>query len=402
MFTELLDISIVALAAPLVVRLAPRLRIPAIAIEIIGGIILGPQVLGFVKADVHVQLMAQIGLAFLLFLAGLEVDLDRLRGPLTALAAEAFALSVGLAVVAGYAFRGLGGDEDPLFVAVILVATSLGVLVPVLKDTGEIDTEFGQLVFIAGSMAEFGSILLLSLFFSKNASSPASGALLLAGFGVVIALGSLFVGRAWHTRWLRREMERLDETSSPLRLRAAIVVMFAFVAMANHLGLEAILGSFVAGALIRVVDRDDVIASAHVRAKLEAIGFGFVVPFFFVATGLTLNMRALFSSWSAAREIVEFLVALLVVRGVPAALYRHRFGARRAYVAGLMQATSLTFVVVATELGAQLHKIDELTKAAFITGGLISVVVFPALALVLFGRQAQPVAVPELEQELRG
>jgi len=400
MFTELLDITLVALAAPLVVQLAPRLRVPAVVLEIAGGIVIGPQVLGFVNADVHVQLLAQIGLAFLLFLAGLEVDLDRLRGPITALAARAFVLSVALALVVGYFLTLIGTDEDPLLLAIIFVATSLGVLVPVLKDSGEIESEFGQLVFIAGSIAEFGSILLLSLFFSKESSSPEASIVLLVGFGIVIALGSFFVGRAWRSRWLARQMERLDETSSQLRVRAAVAIMFAFVAMANHLGLEAILGSFLAGALVRVIDRSDVIASEHLRTKLEAIGFGFVVPFFFVTTGLTLDVKALFGSWTAGKEILEFFVALVLVRGIPAVLYRARFGARRSYVAALMQATSLTFIVVAAHLGAQLHKIDASSEAALIMAGLLSVLVFPALALVLFGRKEEPLPMLTLEEEL--
>ena len=175
MFTELLDISLVAFVAPLLVAFAPRLRLPPVVVEIVGGIVIGPQVLNFVRPDVHVRLLAQIGLAFLLFLAGLEVNLDRLRGPLSALAGRAFVASLGLALAAGYVARLLGGDEDPLLIGVILVATSLGVLVPVLKDAGELESEFGQLVFISGSMAEFGSIVLLSLLFSKDASNRRQG-----------------------------------------------------------------------------------------------------------------------------------------------------------------------------------------------------------------------------------
>ena len=402
MYTELLWISIVAFAAPLVVTLAPRLRVPAIVLEIVGGIIIGPQVLNIVRPDVHVELMSSIGLAFLLFLAGLEVDLDRLRGPLASLAARAFLVSIALAVVVAYVLNLLGTDEDPLLLAIIFVATSLGVLVPVLKDTGQIDTEFGQLIFIAGTLAEFGSILLLSLFFSKESSSPAASLLLLAGFGLLIGAGSFVMGRAWHTHWLARQMARLDETSSQLRVRGAVAIMFAFVAMANHLGLEAILGSFVAGALVRVLDRDDAIVSAELRLKLEAIGFGFVVPFFFVATGMKLDVGALFGSWSAAKEIVFFFVALVVVRGLPAVLYRRRFGARRSYVAGLMQATSLTFVVVAAHVGHELGKIDSATQAALVTAGLLSVLVFPALALVLSDERQATVPAPEFGPSLGG
>src|SRR5947208_1879232 len=202
MFTDLLWMSLVAVGAPLVVALAPSLRIPAIVLEIVGGIVIGPQVLDIARADVHVRLLSSIGLAFLLFLAGLEVDLDRLRGPLAGLAGKAFVVSMGLALVAGYLLNLAGADEDPLLLAIIFVATSLGVVVPVLKDTGEIESEFGQLVFIAGSIAEFGSILLLSLFFSKESSSPEASIVLLVGFGIVIGLGSFFVGRAWPSAWL--------------------------------------------------------------------------------------------------------------------------------------------------------------------------------------------------------
>jgi Kef-type K+ transport system membrane component KefB len=399
-FTELFWVSLVAFGAPLAVELAPALRVPAVVLEIVGGIVIGPQVLNVVRPDLHVLLMSSIGLAFLLFLAGLEVNVDRLRGPLAGLAGRAFVVSVALALIAGYLLNLVGADEDPLLLAIILVATSLGVLVPVLKDTGQIESEFGQLVFISGSIAEFGSILLLSLFFSKESSSPGASVLLLVGFGLVIVAGSLMVGRAWRSRWLAREMKRLEESSSQLRVRAAVAVMFAFVALANHLGLEAILGSFIAGALVRALDRADATASAQLRTKLEAIGFGFVVPFFFVTTGMTLDVKALFSSWTTGQEIVLFFVALLLVRGLPALLYRARFGARRSLVAGLMQATSLTFIVVAAHIGRQLGKIDAETEAALVTAGLLSVLIFPALATVVSGRKEPSVPTFEFEEKL--
>src|SRR5947209_11588563 len=196
MFTELLWISLVAFGAPLVVTLAPRLRVPAIVLEIVGGIIVGPQLLNVVRPDVHVELLSSIGLAFLLFLAGLEVDLNRLRGPLAGLAIRAFVVSMGLALVVAYILNLLGTDEDPLLLAITFVATSLGVLVPVLKDAGPITSVFGQLILIAGSLAEFGSILLLSLFFSKESSSPGASLLLLVGFGVVFVVGSFLMGLA--------------------------------------------------------------------------------------------------------------------------------------------------------------------------------------------------------------
>ena len=402
MFTDILWMSLVAVGAPLVVALVPSLPIPAVVLEIVGGIIIGPQVLHIATPDAHVRMLATIGLAFLLFLAGLEVNLDSLRSPLASLAVRAFVVSMALAVAAGYLMNLAETDEDPLLLAIIFVATSLGVVVPVLKDTGAIESEFGQLVFIAGSLAEFGSIFLLSLFFSKDSASPESSVLVLAGFGVLIAVSSFAVGRVWRGHWLAAQMDRLEDSSSMLRVRAAIAILFLFAVLANHLALEAILGTFVAGALVRVLDRGNVIVGVHLRDRLEAIGFGFVVPFFFVATGMRLDVDALFSGWSTAKELLLFFVALLFVRGLPALLYRPRFGTRRSYVAGLMQATSLTFIVVAAELGRQLHKIDAASQAALIAAGLLSVLFFPALALVLSTpqeRELEAVAVP-LEREL--
>jgi Kef-type K+ transport system membrane component KefB len=401
-FTDILWMSLVAVGAPLVVALVPSLRIPAIVLEIVGGIIIGPQVFGIATPDIHVRMLSTIGLAFLLFLAGLEVNLDTLRSPVAGLALRAFVVSMALAVAAGYLMNLAGTDEDPLLLAIIFVATSLGVVVPVLKDTGEIESEFGQLVFIAGSFAEFGSIFLLSLFFSKESSSSGSSVLVLVGFGVLIAASSFAVGRAWRGHWVARQMDRLENSSSMLRVRAAIAILFLFAALANHLALEAILGTFVAGALVRVLDRGNLIVGEHLRDRLEAIGFGFVVPFFFVATGMRLDVDALFSGWSTAKELLLFFAALLFVRGVPALLYRPRFGTRRSYVAGLMQATSLTFIVVAADLGRKLHKIDSASEAALIAAGLLSVLLFPAIALVLSTpqeRELEAIAVP-LEPEL--
>src|SRR5437763_2990857 len=280
--------SLVAVGAPLVVALVPTLRIPAIVLEIIGGIVIGPEVLHIATPDVHVRLLSTIGLAFLLFLAGLEVNLDNLRSPVAGLAVRAFVLSMALAIAAGYLMNLAGADEDPLLLGIIFVATSLGVVMPVLKDTGEIESEFGQLVFIAGSLAEFGSIFLLSLFFSKDSSSPGSALVVLVGFGVLIAASSFALGRAWRGRWIAAQMERLEDSSSMLRVRAAVLILFLFAVLANHLALEAILGTFVAGALVRVLDRGNVMVSEHLRDRLDAIGFGFVVPFFFVAAGRRL------------------------------------------------------------------------------------------------------------------
>src|ERR1700757_87152 len=170
-FTNLLIVVAVGLAAPLVLGYFPKLRLPAIVLEIVLGIVIGPSGLGWVKPDLPVSILALIGLAFLLFLSGLEIDIERLRGRILKVTGVAFALSFGIAIIVGLGLKAGGFVKSPLFVAIVLVATSLGVIVPVLKDSNNITSSFGQLLIAAASIADFGAIILLSLFFSGKGST---------------------------------------------------------------------------------------------------------------------------------------------------------------------------------------------------------------------------------------
>ena len=381
--SDLVFVVLVALAAPILVDLLPRVRLPSVVVELGAGIVIGPSVLGWVDMDTPLQLLSSLGLAFLLFLAGLEIDLDRLRGPVARLAGRAFLASMVLAGLVGVGLHALGAEGGPLFLAVVLLSTSLGVIVPVLKDEDEVGTDFGQLVMVAGSLAEFGSLVLLTLLFStgESASSPEVRVALLVVFAAAVAVAGTAIARTWRSAWLSDSLNRLDDTSAQLRVRAAIVVLVAFVTLAGHLGVEAILGAFVAGALLRAADRDR--DGTRFGTKLEAIGFGFLVPVFFVTSGIRFDLDALLGSASAVLWVGCFLVGLLVVRALPGVLYRARFGDRRAAVGGVLQATSLSFPVVAAHIGQEIGQLDAETGAALVAAGLLSVVLFPAVALAL-------------------
>src|SRR5437588_140393 len=188
-FTNLLIVVAVALLAPLALGFFPRIRLPAIVLEIVLGIVIGPSGLGWVKPDLPVSILALVGLAFLLFLSGLEIDVQRLRGRILSLTALGFVVSFAISIAVGLALHAGGFVRSPLFVAIVLVATSLGVIVPVLKDSDNITSSFGQLVIAAASIADFGAIILLSLFFSWKGSTSLAGTLILLGvFGVVVVL----------------------------------------------------------------------------------------------------------------------------------------------------------------------------------------------------------------------
>jgi Kef-type K+ transport system membrane component KefB len=385
-FTNLLIIVAVGFAAPLGLGFLPGVRVPSVVVEIVLGILVGPAVLGWVHVDDPVQVFATVGLAYLLFLAGLEVDFTRLRGRVLRLALFGFVVSLGLAIGVGLLLKAGGFVSQPLFVAIVLSATSLGMLVPVLKDAGESGSTFGQLIIASGTIADFATVILLSLFFSREAGSTASKVILLGGLFVVALLVALAVAGVEHSRRLGEVLRRLQDTTAQIRIRAAFVLLIGLVALATELGLEVILGAFIAGAIISLVDRDRAMTHPDFRRKLEAAGFGIFIPVFFVTTGVKYDLDALTAHISTLLHVPIFLAALLIVRGLPALLYGAVIPRERLPIAVLMQATSLPFIVAATSVGLALHVVTPANAAALIAAGLLSVVIFPAVSLVLLRR----------------
>lgn len=388
-FTNLLIVAAIAFAAPLLLGFAPRVRLPAVVLEIVAGIVAGPAVLGWVEVDEPVRILAILGLAVLLFLAGLEIDYGRLRGRIAGVAAGGFLVSFAIALAIGVLLSATGVVDDALFLAIVLSATSLGVVIPVLKDAGRSESAFGQLVIAAASVADFATIILLTLFFSGEAASPTSTLILLAGFFGVIALLGLAIAEAEHLTRLRAVVIRLQDTTAQIRVRGAFALLVGLTALATNLGLELILGAFLAGSLLKLVDRQALLTDEHLRDKLEAIGFGVFIPVFFVSSGINFDLDAL-GDPSTLAQVPIFLAALLVARGLPALLYRRMLTGREVVVAGLLQATSLPFIVAATAIGTELGAIEPGTAAAFIAAGLLTVVVFPALSLTLLGGKRGP------------
>src|SRR4051794_27524989 len=243
-FGNLFVVALVAFLAPLLLGFAPRLRIPSPVLEIVAGVVLGPSVLGWVRADLPVQVLALVGLAFLLLLAGLEIDVRGISGRLLGLAGVGYAVSAGLAVLAGLGFRGLGWAPSPLLLAVALTAASAGLVVPVLKDAGKIADPVGQTTIAAASVADFTAIVLLTLLFSTSGGGSGTTAVFRGAFGVLVAVLALALGRVGRSMRLGEVLVRLQDTTAEIRVRLVIVLLVAFVALAERLGLETILGAF--------------------------------------------------------------------------------------------------------------------------------------------------------------
>ena len=396
-FDNLVVVLAVAAAVPLILSAVPKVPVPGPVLEIVAGIVLGPAVLNLVKPDQAVKLVSTIGLAFLLFLAGLEIDVRHFRGPRARLAALGFGLSAVLALGISGVLHAAGVVESTLLVGIIFIATSLGMIIPILKDAGAAERPVGQFAIAGASLGEVGSVVLLSLFFSGRAASIGLKLLLLLLLAVLIILVVFATTRIERSMWITGVMNRLADTSAQIRIRLSVLLVVGLGALATHLGFEAILGAFIAGGILRMVDADAEHKHPLFHPKLDGIGYGFLIPAFFVTSGLTFNLSVLFSSASTLLRVPLFLLVLLIVRGLPAVLYRSALGSTRDVVAvGLLQATSLPFIVAATTIGLQLHAIRPANAAALVAAGLFSVIIFPIISLQLLRSSAKgPAMAPE-------
>jgi Kef-type K+ transport system membrane component KefB len=385
-FGSLAVVMAVAFVIPLALGLVPRLQIPAVVVEIVLGIVIGPYALGWATADQPVRILSIVGLAFLLFLGGLEVDFDQLRGRLLRIAGAGFALSLVLALIAGLVLDAAGLVKSPLLAAVILTSTAVGLVIPVLRDGGHSESQLGQLVFAGASIGEFASVILLSLLFSRDSTDVSSRLVLLVAFVVFVSLMIVTLTRRTRSMAISRVLLRLQDSTAQIRVRGAMLLLILLVVAAEQFGLEAILGAFVAGAVLGVVDQDAMRTHPQFRLKLDAIGYGFLIPVFFVTSGITFDLSALLDEPSTLARVPIFLAALLVVRALPAVVYKPLVGTRSAVAAGLLQATSLPFIVAATQIGIALGVVTRASAAAFVAAGLLSALIFPTTALGLLRR----------------
>jgi Kef-type K+ transport system membrane component KefB len=385
-YGDVLLVVVAAVLAPVLAGLAPRLRMPAVALEILLGVLIGPSVLDIVEVDTTVDVLSTLGLGYLLFLAGLELDLTNLRGK-SSLVFGSWGVSCVLALVFALGVHLLDAADTPLIVAIALTSTSLGLVVPILREASQHQTTFGQTVMGASSVAEFGSLLLLTVFFSTDGSDTGKQIVLIVIFAVAALLLALAVAQVSNVPSVWPALERLAEGSSQLSVRAVLVVFLVFLALATHLGLEAILGAFVAGALLKFLDREGHLDNPSLKPKVDAIGYGFLVPIFFVATGVQLDMAALFDSPKHLVLVPVLAVGMLVVRGIPTWIMIGRsFSSGESRAAALLSSTNLTLVVVVSSIGVATGDLDPPSSAALVMAGVVSVLLYPPAAMACLPR----------------
>ncbi|HEX6585877.1 MAG TPA: cation:proton antiporter [Solirubrobacterales bacterium] len=374
----LVIVAAAAMGGLLVMLAAPRLTIPVVVVELLLGIVIGPQVIGVAEVDPTTEFLGSLGLGMLFFFAGYEIDFERIRGRPLQLAGLGWLLSLVLAYALGGALAAAGVIVSYLYTGSAMATTAIGTLIPILSDAGEMRTRFGKYLLGAGAAGEFGPILLVTLILSTT--NPLHEALVLLLF-VVLAVftGILAVRSAWRGWPL---IERTFETSSQLAVRLAVLLVFGLVALAAELGLDLLLGGFVAGMITRVALRGREVTVFE--SKLTAVGYGLLIPFFFVTSGMEFDLDALTSSAEAALKVPLFLALFLVVRGAPALLlYRGILAGRDRVALAFFCATELPLVVAITTVAIDTGHMHSDTAAGLVGAAILSTLIYPLIGLRL-------------------
>jgi Kef-type K+ transport system membrane component KefB len=363
--------------------------VPVVVVELLLGVALGPQALGL-HVNQFIAFFSDLGLGLLFFFAGYEIDMQRIMGRPLRLALLGWALSLALAYTIGGVLAALGIVLSLLYTGSALATTAIGTLIPILSDAGELRTRFGTYLLGAGAVGEFGPILLLTLILSAQ-STVHNGLILLAFVALAVGVAVFAVRSSERTVPL---FEQTLESSSQLAVRWILVLVFALALLAYELGLDLLLGGFAAGIITRQLLRTRELPAFD--SKLTAVAFGVFVPFFFIVSGMNLDIDALFASVSGVLKMILFFLLFLVVRGAPALLlYRDVLDARARAALALMCSTQLPLVLAITTLAVQTGHMRPSTAAALVGAAVLSTLVFPVLGLRLRGDLAAAEAAEE-------
>lgn len=379
--TSLLLITAAAAAAPVLARALGRVvRVPILVFEIVLGLILGPAVLGWIHINALGTTMSNFGLAMLFFLAGNEIDFNAIKGRPLGRASIGWLISLALGLIAGILLSPT--VTTGVFIGIALVSTALGTLMPVLRDAGELHTPFGHAIISLGAVGEFGPLLAISLFLGSRDLLVSSIVVLVF---VVVVVGALWLAARGSHRKLYAIISSTLDTSGQFAVRLVIFVLGALAALSLAFGLDMLLGAFAAGVIVRVLLHGiPTPERVKVESNLVAVGFGFLVPIFFVYTGVTFNLHALVSDPVTLLMLPVFLVLLLIVRGLPATLAAPPgSGWRQRGSVLLFGATALPIIVAVTGIGVADHALSPGVASALVGAGMLSVLVFPLVALVM-------------------
>lgn len=380
----ILLVPLAAALAPLLAALIGRvLVVPLIVFEIALGILLGPSVTGWVQATEILDAMSDIGLAMLFFMAGNEMRIRELRGPVGKRAGLAWlssaVLAGAVALVAGSVLD--SGLHAIVVIGVALTGTALGTITPILRDTGLNNGAIGAAISAAGAFGEFAPLVVMTVLLSGRA--PLSSIAMLLFF--VVVMGAVFhLARRGTRPWVLRMITSTLNTSGQFAVRLVVLIVAAMVALSVALGIDFLLGAFTSGLLVSIVLRDvEPEEQEVIDKKLAAVAYGFFVPLFFVSTGVAFPLADLVSNRVALAMVPAFALIMLFVRGAPSyfTLPRGATGSDRRTVA-LFAGTTLPLVIAVTSIGVDAGVLDATIAASMVGGGMLTVLLFPMLALI--------------------
>jgi Kef-type K+ transport system membrane component KefB len=370
-------IAIAAVLAPILSELTGAVAVPEIVIQIGLGILMGPYVLGIAHVSGIVTGLSDLGLTFLIFLAGYELDLEKIRGRPLRLAGAGWAISLAIGLGAAFALVSTGLARNTVVVGLALTTTALGTLVPMLRDANVMNTRFGSYISAIGTVGEFGPIVAVALLLTDK--DPVQTSLLLVAF-IALAVITVVLAARSHPPRLVHILSRHLESSAQLPVRMALLFILLLVLLAETLGLDVLLGAFAAGIVVRLFTAGGEIAA--VGGKLEAIGFGFLIPVFFVVSGIQFDLHVFEKNPGSLWRVGLFLGLMLVARGAPVfLLYLKVLRPRERVPMALLSATGLPLIVVITSIALAEGKMRPDNAASLVAAGLLSVLLFPVIGL---------------------
>jgi Kef-type K+ transport system membrane component KefB len=388
---ELFAVVAVAAVAPLVAALIPHQRVPQVVLLILGGILIGPQGLGLEPLH-EVELVANVGLGFVFLLAGFEIDPAVLFARAGKLALLAWVSAAILATVAVGALAALGYVTAFVPVALALTTTALGTVLPILREQGMLDGALARYFLASGAVGELLPILAIAVFLGVNSRLAA---LISIAAIAVIALALALAPRVLHGRRLAHIVAQGADSTGQTTLRWSMLLLIGLLVLAGEFGLDVVLGALLAGAVLRRWAPGDTRAF---ESKLDAVGYGFFIPVFFVVAGMRVDLASIVES---PERMFVFLALLLMVRGLPVlVIYRRALGMRERTQLMLFTATTLPLIVALTEIGLNNGTMRPENAAALVGAGVLSVLVFPFVAVVMDRpdeRAREDVASPEIE-----
>jgi Kef-type K+ transport system membrane component KefB len=386
---DLLAVALVAALTPIVVAILPGPRIPQVVVFLVGGVLIGPHVLGLAETG-SIQLLSDVGLGFLFLLAGYELDPLLLRQRPGRLAITGWVMSAVIAVAVTAGLTAVGYIKDYVPVGLALTTTALGTLLPILRDNGMLGGQFGRHVFAAGAVGELFPILIIAVFLTRRGSFIALASV--AAVGVLAIVLSLVPWLA-KSKAVKNVITEGQDATAQITLRWAVVLLFALLAFASRFGLDVVLGAMLAGIVLRIWTRRLNLDTESLERKFDAVGYGIFIPIFFIASGMTIDLKAISQD---PLRVLALLVALLVVRGLPCLLvYRNDLMVRERVEMTFITATSLPLLIALAEIGQMDGVMLPATAAALVGAGVLSVLIYPLIAVGLYKSRVKAQVQPD-------